>query len=47
MELASKEIIKSKNKNTILFVNGSAIANHYVCDYLKFLRQYTNLNPKL
>ncbi len=51
MELASKEIIKKvKNKNTI-FVCGNggsaAIANHYVCDYLKFLRQNTNLKPKV
>tara|TARA_B100000287_G_C20675070_1_gene795018 strand:- start:3992 stop:4579 length:588 start_codon:yes stop_codon:yes gene_type:complete len=51
MELASKEIIKKvKNKNTI-FVCGNggsaAIANHYVCDYLKFLRQHTNLKPKV
>lgn len=51
IELASKEIIKKiKNKNTI-FVCGNggsaAIANHYVCDYLKFLRQHINLKPKV
>ena len=39
-----------KNKGTI-FVCGNggsaAISNHYVCDYLKFLRQHTKLKPKI
>ena len=39
-----------KNKGTI-FVCGNggsaAISNHYVCDYLKFLRQHTKLKPKV
>ena len=48
---AALEIKKaSKNRRTI-FVCGnggsSAISNHYVCDYLKFLRQHTNLKPKI
>ena len=40
----------TQNKRTI-FVCGNggsaAIANHYVCDYLKFLRQHSNLKPKV
>lgn len=45
-------IIKNtiKNKGTIYVCgNGgsAAIANHYVCDYLKFLRQYTKYRPKI
>ena len=44
-------IIKTiKNKKNI-FVCGNggsaAIANHYVCDYLKMLRTNTNLKPKI
>ena len=39
-----------RNKSTI-FVCGNggsaAIANHYVCDYLKFLRQHTKYKPKV
>ena len=25
----------------------AAIANHYICDYLKFLRQHSNLKPRV
>ena len=39
-----------KKKRTI-FVCGNggsaAISNHYICDYLKFLRQHTKLKPKV
>ena len=41
---------KLKKGGKILFCgNGgsAAISNHYVCDYLKFLRQHTNLKPKV
>jgi len=41
---------KIKNNNTI-FVCGNggsaAIANHYVCDYLKFFRDRTKYKPKI
>ena len=48
---ASDLIVKTvKNKKTI-FVCGNggsaAIANHYICDYLKFLRQHSKLKPKV
>lgn len=39
-----------KNKNNIFICgNGgsAAIANHYLCDYLKLLRTNTNLKPKV
>jgi len=38
-----------RKKNIFVCGNGgsAAIANHYVCDYLKFLRQHTNLRPKV
>ena len=38
-----------KRKKIIVCGNGgsAAIANHYVCDYLKFLREHTNLKPKI
>lgn len=45
-------LIESKiNKNKTIFVCGnggsSAIANHYVCDYLKLLTSETNLKTKV
>lgn len=51
LDKASKLIFeKIKNKKTI-FVCGNggsaAIANHYVCDFLKFFRQNTNYKPKI
>ena len=51
IEKAAMEIKKaSENKKTI-FVCGNggsaAISNHYVCDYLKFLRQHSKLRPKV
>lgn len=51
IEKASLKILETiKNKGTI-FVCGNggsaAISNHYVCDYLKFLRQHTKLRPKV
>ena len=51
IERAAMEIKKaSENKKTI-FVCGNggsaAISNHYVCDYLKFLRQHSKLRPKV
>ena len=51
IEKISNNIIKTvKNKGTIYICgNGgsAAISNHYVCDYMKFLRQYSNLKPKV
>ena len=41
---------KIRNKKNI-FVCGNggsaAIANHYVCDYIKFFRDRTNFKPKI
>ena len=40
--------IKKKKKIIVCGNGGSAaIANHYVCDYLKFLREHTNFKPKV
>ena len=51
IERAAMEIKKvSERKNTIYVCgNGgsAAISNHYVCDYLKFLRQHSKLKPKV
>ena len=48
---ASLSIIKAskKRKNILVCGNGgsTAIANHYVCDYLKFLRENSLLRPKV
>jgi D-sedoheptulose 7-phosphate isomerase len=51
IEKAILEIEKVIKRKGTIFVCGNggsaAIANHYVCDYLKFLRQYTNYKPKI
>jgi len=51
IERAYKIILKTVETEGTIFVCGNggsaAIANHYVCDYLKFLRQHTNLRPKV
>jgi len=51
IEKASLKILETVKKNGTIFVCGNggsaAISNHYVCDYLKFLRQHTKLKPKI
>ena len=51
IEKASTKILQTVKKKCTIFVCGNggsaAISNHYVCDYLKFLRQHTNLKPKV
>ena len=51
LEIASHKILETIKKNKKIFVCGNggsaAIANHYVCDYLKFLREKTNLKPQI
>ena len=51
IEKASKQIHETIKKKATIFVCGNggsaAIANHYICDYLKFLRQHTKLKPKV
>jgi phosphoheptose isomerase len=48
---ASDKIYETVKKKSTIFVCGNggsaAISNHYVCDYLKFLRQHTKLKPKV
>jgi len=48
---ASDLILKTVKDKKTIFVCGNggsaAIANHYICDYLKFLRQHSNLKPKV
>ncbi len=47
---AAQEIIKTIKKKNTIYVCGnggsSAIANHYICDFLKFFRQRTKFKPK-
>ena len=51
IERASDLILKTIKKKQTIFVCGNggsaAISNHYICDYLKFLRHHTNLKPKV
>ena len=51
IEKASLKILETVKKKGTIFLCGNggsaAISNHYVCDYLKFLRQHTNLKPKV
>lgn len=51
IEMASRKILQTVKKKGTIFVCGNggsaAISNHYVCDYLKFLRQHTKLKPKV
>lgn len=38
-----------QNRNIFVCGNGgsAAIANHYICDFLKYFRQHTRLKPKI
>tara|TARA_B100000989_G_scaffold287617_1_gene257413 strand:- start:66 stop:647 length:582 start_codon:yes stop_codon:yes gene_type:complete len=51
IEKASFKILETVKKKRTIFVCGNggsaAISNHYICDYLKFLRQYSSLKPKV
>ena len=51
IESVSTQIIKTVNNRGTIYVCGNggsaAISNHYVCDYLKFLRQNTKIKPKV
>ena len=51
IEKAASKIHDTVKKKRTIFVCGNggsaAIANHYICDYLKFLRQHTKLKPKV
>lgn len=51
IEKAALKILETINKKGTIFICGNggsaAIANHYVCDYLKFLREKTKLKPKV
>tara|TARA_B100001564_G_scaffold10372_1_gene8585 strand:+ start:70 stop:648 length:579 start_codon:yes stop_codon:yes gene_type:complete len=51
IEKAALKIYETVKKKKTIFVCGNggsaAIANHYICDYLKFLRQHSNLKPKV
>ena len=51
IERAAMEIKKVSEKKNTIYVCGNggsaAISNHYVCDYLKFLRQHSKLRPKV
>tara|TARA_Y100001970_G_C14168861_1_gene822932 strand:+ start:74 stop:649 length:576 start_codon:yes stop_codon:yes gene_type:complete len=51
IEKAALKIYETIKKKNTIFVCGNggsaAIANHYICDYLKFLRQHSKLKPKV
>jgi len=51
IEKVSAKILETVKKKGTIYVCGNggsaAISNHYVCDYLKFLRQHTRLKPKV
>ena len=51
LEKAINLIVKKIKNNNTIFVCGNggsaAIANHYVCDYLKFFRDRTIYKPKI
>lgn len=51
LEKAINLIVKKIKNNNTIFVCGNggsaAIANHYVCDYLKFFRDRTVYKPKI
>ena len=51
LEKAAAKILETTKKKRTIYVCGNggsaAISNHYVCDYLKFLRQHTKLKPKV
>jgi len=51
IERAAMEIKEVSEKKNTIYVCGNggsaAISNHYVCDYIKFLRQHSKLRPKV
>ena len=51
VEKISNSIIKTVKKKGTIYICGNggsaAISNHYVCDYMKFLRQHSTLKPKV
>ena len=51
IDKASAKILNTVKKKGTIYVCGNggsaAISNHYVCDYLKFLRQNTKIKPKV
>ena len=51
LKLASDSIIKTIKKNNTIYVCGNggsaSIANHYICDFLKFFRDRTSFKPKI
>ena len=51
LKKATKLIIDKIKKNNTIFVCGNggsaAIANHYVCDFIKFFRDRTRFKPKI
>ena len=51
LEKVPNKILETIKKKGTIYVCGNggsaAIANHYVCDYLKFLRQNSKLKPKV
>ena len=51
LEKVPIKILETIRKKGTIYVCGNggsaAIANHYVCDYLKFLRQHSKLKPKV
>ena len=51
LEKATAKILETTKKKRTIYVCGNggsaAISNHYVCDYLKLLRQHTKLKPKV
>tara|TARA_B110000037_G_scaffold60168_1_gene73703 strand:- start:44 stop:622 length:579 start_codon:yes stop_codon:yes gene_type:complete len=51
MDKAAKLILSTIKKKKTIYVCGNggsaAIANHYVCDFLKFFRQKTKYMPKI
>ena len=51
LNFAAEEILKTIKRKKTIFVCGNggsaAIANHYICDFLKFFRQNTNLKPRI
>jgi D-sedoheptulose 7-phosphate isomerase len=51
IEKATTKIYQTIKQKKTIYVCGNggsaAISNHYICDYLKFLRQHSNLKPKI
>tara|TARA_B100000686_G_scaffold147324_1_gene154770 strand:- start:186 stop:764 length:579 start_codon:yes stop_codon:yes gene_type:complete len=51
IDRAANEIIRAIKRNAVIYVCGNggsaAIANHYVCDFLKFFRERTKFKPKI